>query len=123
MFQAELLNEQMNRIEEELQHLGQQHDELLGVIRALETFKENVTPGTEALVSLAPGIFARGTVRDTSELFVNVGTGIFTKKRPGEVVGALQEQLSQMETYEQELRKRFDESLKQLQKIEERVKP
>jgi len=119
MFKAELLHEQLNQLEQRLEELSQQHQEIGELIRALETFS-SIDTSSETLVSLAPGIFAKGKLMDTHELFVNVGAGTFVKKKPEQVIESVQAQQHQMEAHERELRKQFEQMLQELQALKER---
>ncbi len=117
MFEAELLNQQLQHIQEYMQRIDKQIAEVLAMREALAEF-EKVADGDEMLVPLAAGVFVKARATTDKTLQVNVGNGVVVPKNADGVRAMLAEQMEDMRKYEEELHKQFDQALTRLQSIE-----
>jgi prefoldin alpha subunit len=117
MFEAEMLHQQLERLQEYMERLDRQVAEVLNLKEGLDKFQE-VKEGTEVLVPLASGVFVRTLATDDKVLQVNVGQGNVVPKTMQQMHEMLDEQLGEMREYEKELHRQFDQALAKLQKIQ-----
>lgn len=78
-FKLQYLHEQINEIEKQIQLFSNQIVELTSTVQSLDEFKR-ITPGTEILVPLSQGMYAKAELKDNNELLVNVGSNVSVKK-------------------------------------------
>ena len=108
-----------NQLEEQFNLISQQVNELedFGVhLSELDSSNEN-----EILASLGKGVYIPSTIKE-KELYVNVGSGIFVKKKPGEAKKVVEGQLKELAKAREELAERIEglnEEMRELmQKLE-----
>ena len=75
----QVLEQQIKQLQNQLQQTEQQTMELMITLQALDDIKQ-IEEGTEILVPLASGIFAKAEIMDNNELMLNVGAGTAVKK-------------------------------------------
>lgn len=117
MFQAEMINHQLERLQEYLARMDKQTAEVTALKSALDQFK-TIEEGEEMLVPLAAGVFMKATSTGDKLLHVNVGQNTIVAKSPDQVHKMLDEQLAEMRQYEEELHAQYDQLLADLEKIE-----
>lgn len=104
--QAQMISEQLNRIDSglmEIEYLKNSLDELSSV-------KEN----TEILAPVSNGIFAKAKLEKNNKLLVNVGNGIVVEKTTAETKELLNERIKEMNEAREKL-------LNSMQKIEDHL--
>jgi prefoldin alpha subunit len=121
MFEAEMANQQLERIQEYMQRLEKQVAEVLAMKEALDNL-QHIKENDEMLVPMAAGVFMKAKAAKERTLLVNVGQGVIVPKDAQGVHAMLDEQLSDMRKYEEQLQREFDTNLAQLQEIERRLK-
>lgn len=117
MFEAEMANQNLERIQQFLQQLDKQVAEVLAMKEALTGFG-TLADNDEMLVPMAAGVFMKARATGDRTLLVNVGNNVIVPKDIPGVQAMLDEQLSEMRQYQDQLHKEFDEGLIRLQEIE-----
>lgn len=77
--ELQLISNQINQIQKQAQLLDNQLSELDSVNLGLSDFGE-IEKGTEILVPLSSGIYAKAELKDNKDLVVNVGSNVFIRK-------------------------------------------
>ena len=70
--ELQILEQQMKQLQEQLQHIEQQRAELHRLEGSLQDIRKTKA-GTDLLVSLGPGIFAKASLKDGTKVLMNVG--------------------------------------------------
>lgn len=73
------MEQHIKQLQKQLEALTSQIMEMSGTSRNLEDF-EKTQLGTEIFVPISSGVFAKASLKDTSELLVNVGANVVVKK-------------------------------------------
>jgi prefoldin alpha subunit len=120
MFEAEMIHQQLGNLQDYLAKIDKQIAEVLSLKDALDQFC-TVKKGEELLVPLAAGVFMKAVATEDHTLHVNVGKGVVVPKSIEGVQAMLDEQLTEMRAYEQQLQQQFEELLGKLKRIEEKV--
>lgn len=75
----QFLHEQIKEIEKQTQLFNNQIVELTATSQSLDDFK-NLKQGTEILVPINQGMYAKAELKNNKELLVNVGASVAVKK-------------------------------------------
>ena len=79
---------QIKQFEEQLSALAQKEEEVLVIANALENIKD-LKAGHDIFSQLGAGLYFSTTLKDSSELLVNVGADVFVKKSIKDAQGTL----------------------------------
>jgi prefoldin alpha subunit len=93
--ELQILNQQIRQLQQQIVNLENQAMELEVLEDNLEEIKK-VKEGTEILVSLGAGIFAKAQLKDNKKLIVNVGTNTMVKKDVDDAKKLVSDQIGQM---------------------------
>ncbi|HZX45331.1 MAG TPA: prefoldin subunit alpha [Candidatus Nanoarchaeia archaeon] len=77
--EMKMLQEKVKEMQGQEQLAESQLAELISTVQAMDDFKK-AQRGTEILVPISSGIFARAELKDNSKLLVNVGAGVVVSK-------------------------------------------
>jgi len=77
--QMQMVEQQIKQLQQQMQTTEQQIMELSITLQALDDIKK-VEKGTDILVPLASGIFAKAKLEDNTNLMLNVGAGTTIQK-------------------------------------------
>ena len=105
--QLQMLAEHIKAMQTQLSQMTTQVTELESTRQALQEFS-SVRPGSEILVPLAGGIFAKATITDTKDLIVNIGGRAAATKTIPEVEAMLAEQIQEIRSVEMQLTKQLE---------------
>ena len=100
--QLQMIDQQLQMMQQQGQLIDKQLSELLGVEQALEEFKD-VKEGAELLIPFSSGIYARGTMQDSKQLIVNVGSGTAVERDIDDVRKMITEQREEMQKMQEEV--------------------
>jgi prefoldin alpha subunit len=89
--EMQMLGQQMQSLQKQLQLTEQQALELNMAKQAIEDIS-NAKPGTEILVPVVAGVFAKGQLKDNRDFIVNVGANTAVPKSAEESKQLIQEQ-------------------------------
>ena len=118
MMEYRVLAEQVQQIQQHLSTLEQHVQQLESVQQALTQLSTMSTP-RDTFVPVGAGIFFTGTIQNTQEVLLNVGSNICVTKPVAEAIQTIDKQLMEvqgvMDHFEQELQKGMQrvEELKQ----------
>ena len=108
----------LQQMQEHLQILERQQTELSFMDHSLGEFK-GVKPGSEILVQLASGIFARAEVKSIEPLLVNVGAGVVVEKNLEETKRILKDQVADLQRVSLDMQQKFMSLVAEFQKLQE----
>ena len=77
--QFQMLEQQIKQLQSQFEMVSQQLIELAATSNSLDDFQK-IRDVREAFIPISSGIFARASIKDTSELLVNVGANVVVKK-------------------------------------------
>lgn len=100
--ELQMLQQQMQQVNGQLEAVGQQIAELNATREAIEDISK-VQNGTEMIIPLSSGIFARGTLQENKELIINVGAGVAVEKTADESKKMIEAQIDEMEKFRQDI--------------------
>lgn len=106
--ELQLLQQKMQQVQQQMEELDQQTLQIAGTGESLEEFKD-VKEGTEILVPVANGIFARAKVTDTQQLLVNVGASINVQKSVPDVKRLMASQVKELKQLQEDLAKQLQQ--------------
>ncbi len=75
----QIIAEQMRQVQQQIELIDEQLVELNAIMQSLDDFNQ-IKEGSNMLVPVQSGIFAKGKIEDTNELLVNVGSNVVVKK-------------------------------------------
>jgi prefoldin alpha subunit len=90
-----MLDQYIKQLQSQLEMITHQLIELNATSNSLNEFN-NLSAGKEMFVPLSSGIFAKASIKDTSELLVNVGANVAVKKDVNSTKKLIQKRLSFM---------------------------
>lgn len=121
IIQFQLMSNELQQVQEFMQHTDQQILEVNNLIVSLDAFATQKA-GSTMLFPLANGIFAEGTLTDTKTLRVNVGQGVVVPRSVEETQDMIGAQLDSLREQQVLANKHQDELYEKLQKLEKRVR-
>ena len=105
-----MVQAQAQQLYQHMEALQQQKAELEQALEGLGEIKSNA----DVLVPVAPGVFAKGSLGDASELIVNVGSDVMVKKSTTETKSLIQEQLQELTKIETEITNQLQGAMQEL---------
>jgi prefoldin alpha subunit len=118
--ELQLLSMQIKQIEEQLNLLDQKTIEIVNLRESLHRLHEQ-KQNSKAFVPLGQGIFASGTVDNTEEILMNVGSGVMVRKNTHEAEETVTKQLVQLEDITLELSHNLKELAAKAQEVEAEI--
>ena len=103
------LDQRIKQLQKQLELITQQIMEATSTSQSIEEFR-NAKAGSEIFVPLTSGIFAKATLKDTSELLVNVGAGTVVAKDISSAKKLIVSQIDEM----QKVQKRMADELEKM---------
>lgn len=100
--ELQMLSQQMQQVQKQLQLLEQQMLELNSTKDGLDELAKTKEE-TEILVPISSGIFVKAKVKDNKTLTVNVGSNVAVEKTVPETKSLIEEQLTEIKNFQQEL--------------------
>ena len=92
-FQA--LDQHIKQVQGQLEAVTHQLMELNATNNSLDEFRK-INEGKEIFVPLSSGIFAKASIKDTSEVLVNVGANVAVKKDVASTKKLIQKQMEEI---------------------------
>ncbi len=77
--ELQMLSSQIRQLQKAMQMLEEQSLEIQAVSESLDTLKDS-KKGTEILIPVTSGIFMKGSIEDTANLVVSVGSNVAVSK-------------------------------------------
>lgn len=119
--QLQSTHQTLQQMQEHIQVLEKQQAELMYVEHSLGEL-DNVKNGSEILVQLSSGIFAKAEVKSIEPVFVNVGAGIVVEKTLAATKEIMLAQIAELQRVHQDLHMKFSNLLSDFQKMQEDMK-
>ena len=116
--ELQMLDQQMKQIQKQLQILETQTEELHATKQQMEEFAAS-KPGSEMLVQLGTGIFAKAELKDTKEFVVNVGSNVAVAKDLLSTQQMIDENIHEMKKLSEELMHNLQQTASQAVSLEE----
>lgn len=117
----QLLDKQIKNVQVQIQSLEQQANELQTVRQNLEVFK-TVKNGSEILLPLAQGIFAKAELKDNLNVAVNVGASTIVQKDIEQTQTMLEEQTKEVIGVQDKLMHQLQRFVHEAQKTENELR-
>ena len=116
-----VLEQQIKQIQEQIQLVDNQVMEIKVVQKNLKDVS-GIKEGTEILVPVANGIFARGTIGKSEKLLVNVGSNIIVNKTVKQTEELLDKQITEISNLREELVGNYTSVDKSISQMESELK-
>lgn len=100
--QFQMLDQHIKQLQRQLEAVTSQLVELSMTGSSLDEFK-SLSPGKEIFVPLSSGIFAKASIKDTSELLVNVGANVAVKKDVASTKSLIQSQMEEVKKIQKQM--------------------
>lgn len=100
--QMQVLDHQIKHAQKQIQLIEQQSMELIVAMQALEEIK-TAKPGSELLIPLASGIFAKAELKDNSGLILNIGANTAVVKDIPSTMKIIDKQMKEMKSVQEQL--------------------
>lgn len=113
----QMVMQQLERVREQLHKTDERIAEVGFVIESLKNFS-TVEVGSEILIPVSNGVFAKAKITDTSKLLVNVGADTVTEKTVTDSLDMLAQQKQRIE----EFRMRLSDVVQRLYEKSEELK-
>lgn len=111
--QAEQIQQHFQAIQQQLQAIQQTKQ----TIAALQDVKEPV----ESWIAVAPGAYAKATIKPADTMLLNIGANTAVEKKPEDVLSTLDEHQRTLESLGDEALKEFKEIMTAIDKIKHQV--
>lgn len=100
--QFQALDQHIKQLQRQLEAVTQQLMELTATSNSLDEFKK-ISAGKDILVPLSSGIFAKASLKDTSDLLVNVGANVAVKKDIDSTKKLIQSQMEEIRRVQKQM--------------------
>ena len=100
--QFQMLDQHIKQLQRQLEAVTSQLVELSMTGSSLDEFK-SLSAGKEIFVPLSSGIFAKASIKDTSELLVNVGANVAVKKDVASTKSLIQSQMEEVKKIQKQM--------------------
>lgn len=118
--ELQLIDQQIRQIQQQIGLLDAQIVEYNNNKAALEDLAKSKI-GSATLMSISPGIFAKGELRDNKELLVNLGADVMVKKSIEETKDLLDKQIMEIKKTHEYLMQNLQELVVQAQAIQKEL--
>ena len=119
--ELQVLQQQVQQYQQQLQEIEQQLMNVARVQQNLNEFKE-LEEGTEILVPLSAGIFAKAQIKDSKNLNVNVGSDVIVVKDVDSTNELLAEQVKELMNAQSEFANQLNELISTAQQKESELR-
>ena len=97
-----MLDQYIKQLQSQLEMITHQLIELNSTNNSLNEF-DKLSAGKEMFVPLSSGIFAKASIKDTSELLVNVGANVAVKKDVASTKKLIQQQMEEIKKIQKQM--------------------
>ena len=116
LFELQFVDKQLGQLKEHLEKLDQQLNEVMGISKSLEEFKE-LDGKEELLVPIVSGIFASARLESSQQVKMNVGQGIVVEKNIDQTIAMIGDQTAQMVQYREQVLEQFNSLIKRAETL------
>lgn len=118
--EMQVLEQQIRQLQQQIHMLDSQAVEFTNTQMILDDFAKAKT-GSDTLVSISPGIFAKGKITDNKELLVNVGSDVLVEKSVEEAKALLDGQIEEIKKAHGQMLDGLQEMVLKAQSIEKEM--
>src|SRR3989344_6425049 len=98
----QMLDQHIRQLHKQLEAVTQQLVEFTVTSSNLDEFKK-ISAGTDIFAPLSSGIFAKASIKDTSDLLVNIGANVVVKKDIDSTKKLIQNQAEEIKKIQKQL--------------------
>ncbi|HIP17413.1 MAG TPA: prefoldin subunit alpha [Methanothermococcus okinawensis] len=114
LYQLELYNQQVNKLQEELEKIELMRLEVLKSIESMDELKNS----KELLVPLGGGAFVKAEVVDCEKIIVGAGADVFVEKSTSEVVQDFKKYAEELNNAEVMLKEQISKTISVIKKLQ-----
>ncbi len=118
--ELQMLDQQIKELQKNIETVDNHISELESASQSIEEIGE-VKPGTEILVPVAGGVFARTELKDNRKFIVNVGAGTTVEKSIPDTTKMITEQITEISSTREQLLGRFQQQVSRAQQLQKEV--
>lgn len=118
--EMQYLSQHLELIQQQLEKIDEQINDVMLTDNSLMEFS-NVKNGSDIMVSIANGIFAKASLSDNGKLLVNVGNNVIVEKDIEQTRALLKEQMDELEKYKMQLAVQSEQLTDRVQDLESDV--
>jgi len=96
--QMQMINQHLKQMQQQAEAVESQLGELMSTYQALEELKD-IKPGTQMLVPISSGIFAKAEIKEAENLLVNVGSDTVVGKDLASTKALITAQLGELKEF------------------------
>ena len=116
----QMIDQHIKQLQKQLQAITQQLMEFESTSMSLEDLQK-VPSGKEIFVPLSSGIFTKATIKDTSELLVNVGANVIVSKDIASTKKLISNQIEEVRKLQKRMMDDLEKMTEKAAKIEEEL--
>ena len=118
--QAQVLQQQLINIEEQIKQLDVQEAELNLAIESIQELNK-IKDEEESLVPIVNGVFVKAKLKKPDELIVNVGSNVLVKKSVDETKELIRQNISEIRKYKEKLSKQHENIIRVLEQTQKEM--
>ena len=118
--ELQMLDQQIKQAQKQIELVESQVTELEAINQSLQEFS-GTSAGTEILIPLSGGVFAKAELKDNKELIVNAGAGVCVKKSVEEAQKMLEESIEELQSASREIIEALQRMAEQSQALEKEL--
>ena len=118
--QAQVLQQQLINIEEQIKQLDVQEAELNLAIESIQELNK-IKDEEESLVPIVNGVFVKAKLKKPDELIVNVGSNVLVKKSVDETKELIRQNISEIRNYKEKLSKQHENIIRVLEQTQKEM--
>jgi prefoldin alpha subunit len=118
--ELQMIGQQIKQVQQQIQALDNRLMELNIVEQSLDDLGE-VKTGTEILVPISSGIFAKAELKDNKDLMVNVGANTVVKKTIPKTKDMLTEQTTEINKYKEQMLMQVNQMIEHAKALEKEI--
>ncbi len=119
--ELQMIQRQVQQIQQQIQALEAQSGEMDIVLQALDEFSTS-KPGSDAFVTLTPGLFVKAKIEQTDSVLLNVGGGAVVQKSIPEAKQIVSGQTVELSKLEQELTEQLHKLAERAEHLQEELR-
>ena len=116
----QILNQKIQQLEKQSTALNNQLMELMVTTQSLEDIKKT-KEGTEILVPLSSGIYAKAELKDSKNFIVNVGANVTLVKDVDSTKKLIEDQINEVKKLQEELVNQMQEQTTKATSLEQEI--
>ena len=113
----QMLEQHIRQLQSQLEMVTHQLMELAATSSSLDEFKK-ISSGKDIFVPLSAGIFAKASIKDTSDLLVNVGANVAVKKDIDSTKKLIQGQMDEIRKIQKQMADELDKMMHHAAQLE-----